>query len=94
VLVVSFGVLGSDRAQRTVLDPLAVQWLGSQSTTVVRIVAIVAGLALFVGGMWWLVRSLRPDSRVLARARESLGVVTLPTAVRLELDSEAIQRVR
>jgi hypothetical protein len=166
VLVVSFGVLGSYRAQRTVLDPLAVQWLGGQSTTLVRIVAIVAGLALFVGGMWWLVRSLRPeprpdfeldrdpgreltvtaaaiasavrsdaeqiagvsrarvrsvgdgehpalrlslwlregtdvrqvweelDTRVLARARESLGVQTLPTAVRLELDSEAGQRVR
>lgn len=166
VLLVGFGVLGSYRAQRTVLDPLAVQWLDSQSVIIVRIVAIVAGLALFVGGMWWLVRSLRPeprpdfeldrhpgkeltvtaaaiaaavrtdaeqiagvsrarvrsvgdadhsalrlslwlregtdvrrvwkelDTRVLTRARESLGVETLPTAVRLELDSEAVQRVR
>ena len=34
------------------------------------------------------------DSTVLARARESLEVRTLPTAVRLELDAEDGQRVR
>ena len=34
------------------------------------------------------------DLTVLARARESLGVEVLPTAVRLELDTAAPQRVR
>jgi hypothetical protein len=34
------------------------------------------------------------DRTVLARARESLGVGVLPTAVRLELDTAASQRVR
>ena len=34
------------------------------------------------------------DERVLARARESLGVSTLPTAVRLELAATRRQRVR
>lgn len=33
------------------------------------------------------------DSRVLARARESLGIDPLPTAVRIELDTAARQRV-
>jgi hypothetical protein len=32
------------------------------------------------------------DTRVLARAREALGVTTLPTAVRIELDAAARQR--
>lgn len=34
------------------------------------------------------------DHTVLARARESLGVDVLPTAVRIELDTTAPQRVR
>lgn len=166
VLLVSLGVFGSFRAQRAVLDPLAMDWLGRQPANLVLIVVIVAGLALFAGGLWWFVRSLRPeprpdfvldstpgreltvtgaaiaaavqsdaeqvagvtkarvrsvgdsaqpalrlslwlrqgtdvrrvweelDSSVLARARESLEVRTLPTAIRLELDAEDGQRVR
>ncbi|SEF34840.1 hypothetical protein SAMN05421837_107593 [Amycolatopsis pretoriensis] len=34
------------------------------------------------------------DGRVLTRARESLGLDVLPTAVRLELDTSAAKRVR
>ncbi|NBH04441.1 alkaline shock response membrane anchor protein AmaP, partial [Amycolatopsis sp. SID8362] len=34
------------------------------------------------------------DSQVLARARESLGLDALPTAVRLELDTAPAKRVR
>ncbi|MEU0792778.1 alkaline shock response membrane anchor protein AmaP [Amycolatopsis sp. NPDC005961] len=34
------------------------------------------------------------DARVLTRARESLGLDVLPTAVRLELDTTAAKRVR
>jgi hypothetical protein len=163
VLVVSFGVFGEFRARRALLDPLAVDWLGGH-TTPARIVAIVLGLVLFVLGLRWFLRSLRPegrpdleldrsdnpvtvtssaianavqadaetvggvsrakaravgdsehpalrltlwlregtdvrqvwaelDTRVLRRARESLGIETLPTAVRIELESGNKQRV-
>ncbi|SFB45191.1 hypothetical protein SAMN05216266_11213 [Amycolatopsis marina] len=166
VLLVSLGVLGSFRAQRPVLDPLAVDWLQARPEALVKSIVIAAALALFACGMWWLVRSLRPEPRpdfaldrtpgeevtvtataiaaavqadaeqvtgvtkararsvgdeeqpalrlslwlrqgtdvrqvweelditVLAPAREALGVQTLPTAVRLELDTVDGQRVR
>ncbi|MEU6645469.1 alkaline shock response membrane anchor protein AmaP [Saccharomonospora sp. NPDC046836] len=165
-LVVASGALGEFRAQRPVLDPVALDWLGRQQQALVRGVAIAAGVALFAFGLWWFVRSLRPegrpdieldrepgrgvtvtstaitdaveadaeaiegisrararsvgdtehpalrlhlwlregsdlrhvwhelDTQVLARARESLGVPVLPTAVRLELGSGRRQRVR
>lgn len=164
-LLVGFRVFGDFRAARPVLDPIAVGWLGARAT-LAKIVAIVAGIALFAFGLWWLVRSLRPegkpdleldraegsaltvtasaiadavradaesvdgvsrarvravggtddpalrltlwlrdgtdvrtvwediDARVLARARESLGVETLPTAVHIELDATDRRRVR
>jgi hypothetical protein len=165
VLVVSFGWLGTFRAQRPLLDPLAVEWLGREPE-IARTVAIVVGVLLFVLGLWWFFRSLRPerkpdleldhehgdelvvtssaisdavqadaeavdgvskararivgepadpalrlslwlregtdvkavweeiDTRVLSRAREALGVTTLPTAVRIELDAGQRQRVK
>lgn len=164
VFVVSFGVFGEFRAQRALLDPLAVDWLGGHAT-LAKIVAIVLGVLLFVLGLRWFFRSLRPegrpdleldrsenpvtvtssaianavqadaetvggvsrararavgdsehpalrltlwlregtdvrqvweelDTRVLRRARESLGIETLPTAVRIELESGNKQRVR
>ncbi|OZM71066.1 alkaline shock response membrane anchor protein AmaP [Amycolatopsis antarctica] len=164
-LVVGLGWLGDFRARRPVLDPLAVEWLGGHAVPA-KIVAIVLGVLLFVFGLWWFFRSLRPegrpdieldrevgkeltvtsgaissavqadaesvegvakararavgdttnpalrltlwlregtdlkavweelDARVLSRARESLGVEVLPTAVRIELDSGERQRVR
>ncbi|UOX84691.1 alkaline shock response membrane anchor protein AmaP [Amycolatopsis sp. FBCC-B4732] len=164
-LVVGFGVLGEYRGRRPLLDPMAVEWLGSHATPA-RIAAIVLGVLLFVLGLRWALRSLRPeprpdldldrtdgaelvvtaaaiaeavqadaeqldgvsrarvravgsrtapalritlwlhegtdlkgvwaglDTQVLARARESLGLDVLPTAVRLELDTTAPKRVR
>lgn len=165
VLVVSLGWLGTFRAQRPLLDPLAVDWLGREPE-IARTVAIVAGMLLFVLGVWWFVRSLRPerkpdleldhedgnelvvtssaisdavqadteavtgvnkararivgepaapalrlsiwlregtdlkavweeiDTRVLSRAREALGVTTLPTAMRIEIDAGQRRRVK
>ncbi|MEU7783715.1 alkaline shock response membrane anchor protein AmaP [Amycolatopsis sp. NPDC049159] len=164
-LVVGYGVLGEYRGRRPLLDPMAVEWLGSHATPA-RIAAIVLGVLLFVLGLRWALRSLRPeprpdldldrtdgaelvvtaaaiaeavqadaeqldgvsrarvravgsrtapalritlwlhegtdlkgvwaglDTQVLARARESLGLDVLPTAVRLELDTTAPKRVR
>ncbi|MGC7098844.1 alkaline shock response membrane anchor protein AmaP [Amycolatopsis lurida] len=164
-LVVGLGWLGTFRARRAVLDPIAVDWLGREPV-LAKIAAIVLGVVLFVFGLWWFFRSLRPegrpdleldrtagqeltvtaaaisgavradaesvdgvsrarvravgdaaspalrmeislregadlktvwqelDSRVLTRARESLGVDTLPTAVRIDLDASTKQRVK
>lgn len=164
-LVVGQGWLGSFRAARPLLDPIAVDWLHEQQLAA-RIAALVLGLVLVVFGLVWFVRSLRPearpdldldttvgrgltitagaiagavqadaervdgvskararavgdsehpalrlslwlregtdlrsvwqelDARVLGRARESLGVDTLPTAVRMELGAAQRQRVR
>lgn len=161
VIAVGAGWLGTYRANRSLVDPLALDWL-SQHALAARIGAIVLGVLLLWLGLWWFFRSLRPEGRpdleldddlvvtssaiseavradaetidgvgrarvravgdsdnpalritlwlsegtdlkrvweqldltVLARARESLGVDVLPTAVRLELDTAAPQRVR
>ncbi|WP_340683205.1 alkaline shock response membrane anchor protein AmaP [Amycolatopsis coloradensis] len=160
-LVVGAGWLGTHRAGRPLVDPIALDWL-SRHALASRIGAIVLGVLLLWLGLWWFFRSLRPegrpdleldddlvvtssaiseavradaervdgvgrarvravgdkenpalritlwlvegtdlkrvweqlDSTVLARARESLGVDVLPTAVRIELDTAAPQRVR
>ncbi|KFU77513.1 hypothetical protein SAMN04489729_2134 [Amycolatopsis lurida] len=160
-LVVGAGWLGTHRAGRPLVDPIALDWL-SRHAVASRLGAIVLGVLLLWLGLWWFFRSLRPegrpdleldddlvvtasaiseavradaetvdgvgrarvravgdkenpalritlwlvegtdlkrvweqlDSTVLARARESLGVDVLPTAVRIELDTAAPQRVR
>jgi hypothetical protein len=165
VFAVSLGWFGQYRAERPVLDPIALDWLGRQPT-LAKILALLVGVVALVGGVWWLVRSLRPegrpdleldsspeaaltvtasaiagavqadaetvdgvsrararavgdvddpalrltlwlqagtdvkkvweelDTRVLARAREALGMDVLPTAVHLELDTGARRRVQ
>jgi len=164
-LVVGFGLLGTFRATRPVLDPIAVDTL-VRWQLLSRIAAIVLGVLLLIGGLMLALRALRPehhpdvtldrtsgnettvtssaiaeaiavdaeqvdgvdrakatmvgddeepalrlslwlrqgsnvkdvwqelDTTVLRRARESLGVNTLPTAVRLELGAAQKQRVR
>ncbi|MFC3449026.1 alkaline shock response membrane anchor protein AmaP [Amycolatopsis speibonae] len=161
VIVVGAGWLGTYRAGRALMDPIALDWLAANALAS-RIGAIVLGVLLLWLGLWWFFRSLRPEGRpdleldddlvvtssaiseavrldaetidgvgrarvravgdsenpalrvtlwlgegtdlkrvweqldltVLARARESLGVSVLPTAVRIELDTAAPQRVR
>ncbi|WP_329049448.1 alkaline shock response membrane anchor protein AmaP [Amycolatopsis sp. NBC_01488] len=61
-LVVGFGVLGEFRGRRPLLDPLALDWLGAHATPA-RIAAIVLGVLLFVLGLRWTLRSLRPEPR-------------------------------
>ncbi|OLR94987.1 hypothetical protein [Actinokineospora bangkokensis] len=164
-LVVGQGWLGSFRALRPVLDPIAVERLTAWQTTA-RVGAVVLGVVLLVLGVLIALRALRPerhpdlalddepgrglvvtsgaiaaaiaadaervdgvsraratvvgevsapalrlsvwlhegtrlkqvwrelDESVLRRARESLGVDALPTAVRVELGSGERQRVR
>lgn len=164
-LVVGFGLLGANRAARSVLDPLVLDTLRAYPTFA-RGVAIVTGVILLILGLLWAVRALAPERRpnllldhspdlrleisasaiagavradaetitgvsrararmvgataspvlrldlwledgtdvrdvyrdldtgVLARARDSLGVESLPTAIRIELDAAAAPRVR
>jgi hypothetical protein len=164
-LVVGLGWLGRFRGHRSLVDPMAVRWLGDHALYA-RIGALVLGVLLLVLGLWWFFRSLRPEPRpdlqldetpgaeltvtsaaiagavqadaediagvtrararavgskaepalrvtlwlsedtdvrrvwsdldtyVLTRARESLGLDVLPTAVRLELDTAGPARVR
>jgi hypothetical protein len=164
VFGVSFGLFGRYRAQRSVLDPIALTWLW-EHPTLSQCLGLAVGIVLLVGGLWWFFRSLRPegrpdleldrapdtaltvtaaaiagavqvdaetvegvsrararavgdvdnpalrltlwlfagtdvkkvweelDTRVLARARESLGIEVLPTAVHLELDAGTRTRV-
>ncbi|WP_370961314.1 alkaline shock response membrane anchor protein AmaP [Amycolatopsis sp. cg9] len=101
-LVVGFGVLGEYRGRRPLLDPLAVGWLGSHATPA-RIAAIVLGVLLFVLGLRWALRSLRPEPRPdldLDRTEGAELVVTaaaIADAVRADaegLDGVSRARVR
>ncbi|SDC43541.1 alkaline shock response membrane anchor protein AmaP [Actinokineospora iranica] len=164
-LVVGAGWLGTFRAARPVLDPIAVDTLRAWELPA-RIAAVVLGLLALVAGVLLAVRTLRRerhpdlaldrtagkrllvtsgaiaeaiaadaervagvsrakatvvgdaatpalrlslwlrygarvkdvwqevDTAVLRRARESLGVETMPTAVRIELGAQEKQRVR
>ncbi|MEV7095596.1 alkaline shock response membrane anchor protein AmaP [Amycolatopsis sp. NPDC051045] len=61
-LVVGLGGLGEFRGRRPLLDPIAVDWLGGHATPA-RTTAIVLGVLLFVLGLRWALRSLRPEPR-------------------------------
>ncbi|HET6708306.1 alkaline shock response membrane anchor protein AmaP [Amycolatopsis sp.] len=61
-LVVGLGGLGEFRGRRPLLDPIALDWLGAHATPA-RVAAIVLGVLLFVLGLRWALRSLRPEPR-------------------------------
>lgn len=61
-LLVGYGVFGANRAQRPVIDPIAVLWVVTHAQAT-RWIAIGVGVVLFVVGIWWTLRSLRPEPR-------------------------------
>ncbi|MFC5139333.1 alkaline shock response membrane anchor protein AmaP [Actinomycetospora rhizophila] len=61
-LLVGYGVFGANRAARPVIDPIAVAWV-STHVTATRWILIGVGLLLFLIGIWWTLRSLRPEPR-------------------------------
>jgi hypothetical protein len=71
-LLVGFGVFGSFRAQRPVIDPMIVEWV-SMHATAARWIAIGIGVVLFLIGLWWTLRSLRPEPRPDASLSELPG---------------------
>ncbi|MDN5859519.1 MAG: alkaline shock response membrane anchor protein AmaP [Pseudonocardia sp.] len=62
VALLSFGVFGSARAGRPLLDPMIVDWMRAQPLAA-RLIAIGAGVALAVLGLVSVARSVRPEVR-------------------------------
>jgi hypothetical protein len=62
VALLSYGVFGTGRASRPLMDPMIVEVLRA-STTTARLVAIAGGLLLVVLGLVWTAHSLRPERR-------------------------------
>jgi hypothetical protein len=62
VTLLSYGVFGTARAGRPLLDPMIVEALHAQPL-VARSVAIVGGLLLAVLGLVWAAHALRPERR-------------------------------
>jgi hypothetical protein len=61
-LLVGYGVFGTFRAQRPVIDPILVAWTSSHVAPT-RWILIGAGVVLFLVGIWWTLRSVRPEPR-------------------------------
>jgi hypothetical protein len=62
VTLLSYGVFGTARAGRPLLDPMIVEALHAQPL-VARFLAIVSGLLLAVLGLVWAAHALRPERR-------------------------------
>lgn len=62
VALLSYGVFGTGRSGRPLLDPMIVDALRAQPL-VARIVAVVAGVALAMVGLVWAANSVRPERR-------------------------------
>ena len=62
VTLLSFGVFGSARAGRPILDPLIVNALGAQPD-LWRAVAVTVGIVVALLGLIWTARSVRPERR-------------------------------
>ncbi|PXY29228.1 Asp23/Gls24 family envelope stress response protein [Prauserella endophytica] len=97
VLVLGAGWFGTYRARRPVLDPAVTEWLAAREPVVLRVVAIVAGLALLVFGLWWCFRSLRPEAKPDLRLDRTEGRALTVTAGALsaavQADTEAVDGV-
>jgi hypothetical protein len=95
-LVVGFGGLGEFRGRRPLLDPLAVDWLGGHATPA-RIAAIVLGVLLFVLGLRWALRSLRPEPRPDLELDRTEGAELVVTAAAIagavQADAEQLDGV-
>jgi hypothetical protein len=62
VTLLSYGVFGTGRAGRPLLDPMIVEVLQAQPLAA-RLVAIAGGLLLAVLGLVWAAHALRPERR-------------------------------
>jgi hypothetical protein len=82
VALLSYGVFGTARAGRPIMEPLIVEVLRAQPL-VSRLVAIAGGLLLAVLGLVWTAHSLRPERHpdlVLDGGRDTAIVVSAAAA--------------
>jgi len=89
--LLGWGVFGGGRATRPLLDPMIVDTLRSQPL-LWRWVAIAAGVVVFVIGVVWAVRSLRPERRpdlLLESASDTTLLVTGSAAAEAVADRAA-----
>uniref|UniRef100_UPI0015F02614 alkaline shock response membrane anchor protein AmaP n=1 Tax=Pseudonocardia pini TaxID=2758030 RepID=UPI0015F02614 len=89
--LLGWGVFGRGRAGRPLLDPMIVDALRSQQM-LWRWVAIGAGVLLVVLGLWWAVRSLRPERRpdlLLEASPDTTLLVTAAAAAEAVADRTA-----
>ncbi|NMH96433.1 alkaline shock response membrane anchor protein AmaP [Pseudonocardia sp. K10HN5] len=80
--LLAYGVFGTGRAQRPLLDPVVVDTFRAHPTPS-RIIAIAAGLLIVVFGLVWAARSVRPERRpdlILDTAPDTAIVITAPAA--------------
>ncbi len=70
VVAVGQGWLGAGRAQRPVTDPLAVGWVNGNAAWA-AVAAIAGGIVLLAVGLWWLIRTLRPERKPDVRLDQS-----------------------
>ncbi|MCR6486110.1 alkaline shock response membrane anchor protein AmaP [Amycolatopsis sp. OK19-0408] len=82
------GAVQADAEQLAGVSRARVRAVGSRKSPALR-VTLWLHEGTDLKGVWEQL-----DTQVLARARESLGLAVLPTAVRLELDTSAPKRVR
>ena len=62
VTLLSYGVFGTARAGRPLLDPIVVDTLAADPV-LWRVIAIAGGIVLAVLGLAWVARSVRPEPR-------------------------------
>lgn len=91
-LVVSLGWSGTFRAQRPVLDPLALNWL-RQHPGIAIPAAIGIGVVVIALGLWWLARALRPEPRPDFRLESGLLLTAPALTSAIRADAETVTGV-
>lgn len=96
VLLVGYGVFGSFRSRRPLLDPIALDWVGSHAAAS-RWIAIGVGVVMVIVGLVWVLGSLRPEPRPDMLLGEAPGERTVvehnAVAAAVRADAESIDGV-
>lgn len=95
-LLVGVETFGDARAHRSVIDPVAVDWLTTYPIAA-RIIAIACGVLLLLAGLWQVWRALRPERRPDIELDRTTGrdltVTSNAIAEALRADAETIDGV-